>query len=235
MSRQPKSVEPRKRANPDKTFVNSKTKPFQAKTLKQKELFKALSISTITFATGPAGTGKSHVAIAYACAGLLDGSFDKILLTRPMVPAAYEDIGALPGDINDKFTIPYIGPVRPMLDDCLGSGHVDMYLKEDKIVCSPLAFMRGCTFNKTCIILDEAQNCVPEQLKMLLTRIGQDSKIIITGDARQSDIKVRNGLEDAVDRLKWHTDISVIEFSRGDIVRHSIIADILQSYEDNIN
>lgn len=234
MARQPKSVEPRKRENPEKEFVNHKTHPFQAKTSKQKELFAALNTSTITFATGCPGTGKSYVAIAYACEGLLNGKFDKLLLTRPMVPAAYEDVGALPGDLTDKFTIPYIGPVRHMLDDCLGAGHVDMYLKESKIICGPLAYMRGSTHNNTCMILDEAQNCVPEQVKMFITRIGRGSQVIIAGDSMQSDIRSRNGLDDAIDRLSWHPNIKVIDFKRGDIVRHSIIADILQSYEDII-
>lgn len=234
MARQPKSAAPRERSNPEKEFVNHKSNPFQAKTLKQKELFAALNTSTITFATGCPGTGKSYVAIAYACEGLLNGKFDKILLTRPMVPAAFESVGALPGDLVDKFILPYIGPVRHILDDCLGSGHVDMYIKEGRIICSPLAFMRGSTYNKTCMILDESQNCVPEQVKMVLTRIGKDSQCIIAGDSMQSDLRSRNGLDDAVERLSWHPDIKIVDFKRCDIVRNSIIADILQSYEDSI-
>lgn len=220
--------------NPTKEFSNTKAAPFLAKTKKQKDMFLALNSSTITFAKGPAGTGKSYVAIKFACEGLLSGRFDTVLLTRPMVPAAYEDVGALPGDIYDKFVMPYIGPVRPILDECLGKGHVDMYIKEGKITCLPLAFMRGSTYNNTCIILDEAQNCVPEQLKMILTRIGKDSKVIVSGDGKQSDIRTTNGLDDAVNRLTWHPDVSVIEFERSDIVRHSIIGDILQSYEDSL-
>lgn len=234
MARQPKKETPRERINPEKEYVNRKSNPFQAKTLKQKELFAALNNSTITFATGCPGTGKSYVAIAYACEGLLSGKFDKILLTRPMVPAAYEDIGALPGDITDKFTVPYIGPVRHILDDCLGAGHVDMYIKEGKILCSPLAYMRGATYNHTCMILDESQNCVPEQLKMVLTRIGQDSQCIVAGDSMQSDIRSVNGLDDAVKRLAWHPNVKIVDFKREDIVRNSIISDILQSYEDTI-
>ncbi len=231
MARTPKSTTPRKRENTEKVFANNCFKPVVAKTDKQKQLLNALKEKTITFAIGPAGTGKSHVALSHACVQLMSGQIDRILISRPMVPAAYEDIGALPGDVNDKFVTPYIGPVRPILDSCLGRGHVDMFLKEGKIICSPLAFMRGSTYNRTCMILDEGQNCIPEQLKMFLTRIGEGSSIIVTGDARQTDIAGINGLEDAVKRLGWHPDIAVVEFDRSDIVRHSIISDILQSYE----
>jgi phosphate starvation-inducible PhoH-like protein len=219
-----------------KEFSNTKVNPFIAKTHKQKELFSALNGGVVTFATGPAGTGKSYVTIAYACQELMKGRFDKILITRPMIPAAYEDIGALPGDIDLKFVVPYIGPIRHILDRCLGKGHVDMYIKEGKITCSPLAYMRGSTHDNTFMLLDEAQNCVPEQVKMFLTRIGEDSKIAIVGDSKQSDIRgVINGLDDAVERLAWNPDVRVVNFERKDIVRNSIIADILQSYEDTID
>ena len=226
---------PRVRENPEKSYTNCQFKPVHAKTEKQAELVKAIKNSTIIFAKGPAGTGKSHIAISMACEGLLKGKYDRILISRPMVPAAYEDVGALPGDINDKFTLPYIGPVRPIFDSCIGKGHVDMYIKEGKITCSPLAFMRGSTHNRTCMILDEAQNCIPEQVKMFITRLGEGSTVIINGDAAQSDIRGVNGLDDAIARLKWHPDIAVVEFGRGDIVRHSIISDILQSYEDDFS
>ncbi len=224
----------RKRENQDKCFTNSTFKPCAAKTDKQKLLFETLKQKTITFAVGPAGTGKSHIAISHACAGLLNGKFEKLLITRPMVPAAYEDVGALPGDLTDKFVLPYIGPIRPILDGCLGKGHVEMFIKEGKITCSPLAFIRGSTFNKTFMLLDEGQNCVPEQVKMFLTRIGEGSSVIVTGDVKQTDIAGINGLEDAIKRLRWHPDVGVVEFERSDIVRHSIIADILQSYEDSL-
>jgi phosphate starvation-inducible PhoH-like protein len=234
MARQQPKQSPRQRVTEDKEFTNNKTSPFQAKNTKQKQFFNAIASSIITFGTGPAGTGKSYVAISYACQELLKGTFDKILISRPMVPAAYEDIGALPGDIEDKFVMPYISPIRHILDKCLGSGHVDMYMKDGKISAAPLAYMRGSTHDNTIMILDESQNCVPEQLKMFLTRIGQDSKIVVVGDSRQSDLKSKtNGLDDAVSRLAWHPDISVVEFGRDDIVRNSIIADLLQSYEDS--
>lgn len=222
---------PAKEQESEKEYCNTKFKPMTAMTDKQKDLFAAIKSSVITFATGPAGTGKSHVAISAAAEGLMSGKFERILITRPMIPSCYEDVGALPGDLSDKFVTPYIGPVRPILEDCLGKGHVEMFLKDGKICATPLAFMRGSTFNRSFMILDEAQNCVPEQVKMFITRIGRDSKIVITGDAKQSDIKAVNGLEDAIERLKWHPWISVVEFSRNDIVRHSIISDILQSYE----
>ena len=228
----PVAKSPRKRENVDKVFSNNTFKPVEAKTDRQRELVKAIKSGTIIFATGPAGTGKSHVAISLACEGLMKGVYDKILISRPMVPAAFEEIGALPGDVEQKFIIPYIGPVRSIFDACLGKGHVDMYIKEGKITCAPLAFMRGSTHTKTCMILDEAQNCVPEQLKMFITRIGEGSSVIINGDSAQSDIRGPNGLDDAVKRLRWHPDVRVVEFRRDDIVRHSIIAEILQSYED---
>lgn len=234
MAQQKPKTGARDRKNTEKEFCNTKAKQTTAKTAKQKELFNALNTSIITFAKGPAGTGKSHCVVSYAAAGLLSGKYERILVTRPMVPAAYEDIGALPGDVNDKFVLPYIGPIRPILDDSLGKGHVQMFLSEGKIMATPLAFMRGSTYNKTFMILDEAQNCLPEQLKMFLSRIGEGSAIAVTGDSRQTDIRGVNGLDDAIERLNWHPDVSVVEFSRDDIVRHSIISDILQSYEDAV-
>lgn len=234
MAQQKRKEAPRSRENPEKSFTNTKTKQTTAKNSKQKELFAAINSSVIAFAKGPAGTGKSHIAISAAAAGLLSGQFERILVTRPMVPTHYEDVGALPGDLTDKFLMPYIGPIRPILDECLGVGHVQMFLSDGKITATPLAFMRGSTYNNTFMILDEAQNCVPEQIKMFLSRIGRDSKIVVTGDSKQSDISGVNGLDDAIKRLSWHPDVSVVEFGRGDIVRHSIISDILQSYEDEI-
>lgn len=234
MAQQKPKTTARERKNPEKVFCNTKAKSTTAKTAKQRELFQALDVATITFAKGPAGTGKSHCVVSHAAAGLLSGKYERILVTRPMVPTNYEDVGALPGDLNDKFVLPYIGPIRPILDECLGRGHVQMFLSEGKIMATPLAFMRGSTYNKTFMILDEAQNCVPEQLKMFLSRIGDGSAIAVTGDSKQTDIRGINGLDDAIERLSWHPDVSVIEFGREDIVRHSIISDILQSYEDAV-
>lgn len=234
MAQQKAKATGRERVNPEKEFCNTKSKPTVAKTNKQKELFAALNSSTITFAKGPAGTGKSHVVLSAACAGMLSGQFEQILITRPMIPTSYEDVGALPGDLTDKFLLPYIGPIRPILDSCLGKGHVQMFLSDGKITATPLAFMRGSTYNRTFMILDEAQNCVPEQLKMFLSRIGEGSRIAVTGDSKQTDIKGVNGLDDAIERLSWHPDVRVVEFGRSDIVRNSIIADILQSYEDAV-
>jgi len=216
----------------DKEFSNSTFNAFSAKNTKQKSYFSLIATKTIVFATGCAGTGKSHVAIASAAEALYNKDISQIIITRPAVEAANEKMGFLPGDIDSKFE-EYVVPVRQILDSCLGRSHVDAYLRNQNIKPVPLGFCRGRTFNDAFVILDEAQNTTPEQMKMLLTRTGEGSKVLINGDLMQQDTKGVSGLGDAIKRLDWHQDIGFVEFGRNECVRHGIVSDILSSYEDN--
>ena len=212
-----------------KTFCNTKFNPFSAKTEAQKKYFSALNAFTIVFGVGPAGTGKTACAVAHACQELYFGRIDKIIVTRPAVEAAGESLGFLPGEIEDKFAV-YLTPIKEIAEEVLGKGHYEMFVKEGKIQGVPLAYCRGRTFNDAHIILDEAQNTTPEQMKMLLTRIGRDSKIFVNGDSEQSDIKGTNGMDDAISRISWIPSVKIVEFGMDDIVRNGIISEILQSY-----
>lgn len=231
--RQEKSSAPRKRANPEKEFVNTHFKPMSAKTDAQKRYFAALENYKIVYGVGPAGTGKTAVSVAHACAQLYAGHIEKIVITRPMTAACGEDIGFLPGDVDEKQE-PYLRPVRAIMEEILGKGAVEMFIKNGQIIGIPLAFCRGMTFNNSAIVVDEAQNTSPEQMLMILTRIGIDSKIFINGDSEQSDRLGVNGLEDAIKRTSWIPECKVIEFDLDDIVRSYLISDIIKSYRQNI-
>ena len=186
--------------------------------------------STITFGLGPAGTGKTYVAVALALEALLDKTVDKVILTRPII--ATEDIGYLPGDMNEKIH-PYIMPLFDAIEDHVGPTKARELLAYGRIEVLPLAFMRGRSLNKSFLLLDEAQNTTPEQMKMFLTRLGYDSKMVITGDERQSDLKIpMNGLVWASDRLGGTTpEISVCTFASKNIVRNPLIEKMLQHLE----
>lgn len=221
----------RKRNN--KEFTNNNFSAFTAKNPKQKLYFNLIATKTIVFATGCAGTGKSHVAIAAAAEQLYNKNISQIIVTRPAVGTSNEKMGFLPGDIDEKFE-EYVVPIREILDQMLGRSHVDAYLRNGAIKPVPLGFCRGRTFNDAFVLLDEAQNTDPEQMKMLLTRTGQGSKVLVNGDLNQRDtIKGVSGLEDAIRRLSWHQDIGFVEFERNECVRHGLVSDILSAYEDN--
>jgi len=204
--------------------------PLRAKNQAQQEYITAINHHALTFGIGPAGTGKSYCAGALAAEALESGRIERIILTRPAVEAG-ESLGFLPGDLDEKFSV-YIDAFRDILNERLGAGTVEYCLRHGRIVAAPLAFMRGKTFNsKTFVILDEAQNTSPAQMKMFLTRIGEDCKVVINGDINQSDIRGPNGLADAVLRLGNLPNVYVHEFVRDDIVRSGLVRDIIDRYE----
>lgn len=205
-------------------------KPLSAKNNAQQEYINAINRYPLTFGTGPAGTGKSYCAGALAAEALESGRIERIILTRPAVESG-ENLGFLPGDLDQKFSV-YIDAFRDILNERLGAGTVDYCLRHGRIVAAPLAFMRGKTFNsKTFVILDEAQNTSIAQMKMFLTRIGEDCKVVINGDVKQSDIRGPNGLADAVARLGDLPNVYIHEFGRDDIVRSGLVRDIIDRYE----
>jgi phosphate starvation-inducible PhoH-like protein len=204
--------------------------PLRAKTNSQQQYINAINSHKLTFGIGPAGTGKSYCAGALAAEALESGRIERIILTRPAVESG-ENLGFLPGDLDQKFSV-YIDAFRDILNERLGAGTVDYCLRHGRIVAAPLAFMRGKTFNsKTFVILDEAQNTTPAQMKMFLTRIGEDCKVVINGDIQQSDIRGPNGLADAVERLQGLPGVYLHEFEREDIVRSGLVRDIIDRYE----
>lgn len=203
--------------------------PLQAKTPSQAEYMHAIKSHKLTFGIGPAGTGKSYVAGALAAEELESRRIEKIVITRPAVEAG-ENMGFLPGDLQEKFD-PYFDAFRDCLYERLGKGTVECGLKNDRIVVSPMAYLRGKTFNDAFVVLDEAQNCTRAQLKMFLTRIGENCRVVVNGDIKQSDIGHQSGLQDAIDRLASLHSVYVHEFEHDDIVRSGLVKDILLRYE----
>jgi phosphate starvation-inducible PhoH-like protein len=206
------------------------SQPLRARTQSQQQYINAIESHCLTFGIGPAGTGKSYCAGALAAEALESGRIERIILTRPAVEAG-EQLGFLPGDLDQKFSV-YIDAFRDILNERLGAGTVDYCLRHGRIVAAPLAFMRGKTFNsKTFVILDEAQNTTVAQMKMVLTRIGEDCQVVINGDIQQSDIRGPNGLADAIDKLGDLPSVYVHRFGREDIVRSGLVRDIIDRYE----
>jgi len=204
--------------------------PLRAQTPAQQRYIDAIKNHCLTFGIGPAGTGKSYCAGALAAEALESGRIERIILTRPAVEAG-EQLGFLPGELEEKYAV-YIDAFRDILNERLGRGVVDYCLRHGRIVGAPLAYMRGKTFNNnTFVILDEAQNTTPAQMKMFLTRIGEDSKVVINGDIRQSDIRGPNGLADAIDKVCGLPGVHIHTFERADVVRSGLVKDILDRYE----
>ena len=204
--------------------------PLSAQTPAQQQYINAIRNHCLTFGTGPAGTGKSYCAGALAAEALESGRIERIILTLPAVEAG-ENLGFLPGEVEDKYAV-YIDAFRDILNERLGSGVVDYCLRHGRIVGAPLAYMRGKTFsNNTFVILDEAQNTTPAQMKMFLTRIGEHAKVVINGDIRQSDLRGPNGLEDAINKVKGLPGVYIHTFERGDIVRSGLVRKIMDRYE----
>lgn len=184
----------------------------------------------MTFGIGPAGTGKTYIAAAYGAELLALGKVERLILTRPAVEAG-EELGFLPGALDEKYA-PYLSPVRTILDKRLGRGAVEYLLKAKRIVPMPLAYMRGETFEDAFVLLDEAQNTTPTQLKLFLTRIGPNARVVVDGDVEQVDIKGKSGLLDAVHRLGHLPSVRVVHFNDEDIVRSGIVADIIKAYRE---
>ena len=204
--------------------------PLEPRTQSQKKFICAIKNHCLTFGIGPAGTGKSYCATALAADALASGRIERIILTRPAVEAG-EQLGHLPGDLDEKFSV-YIDPFRDILNERLGRGAVEYNLRHGRIIAAPLAFMRGKTFGSdTFVILDEAQNTSIAQMKMFLTRIGEDCKVVVNGDVRQSDIRGENGLADVIARLSGLSGVCIHEFGRDDIVRSGLVRAVIDRYE----
>ncbi|MGD9823469.1 PhoH family protein [Desulfobacter sp.] len=211
--------------------VTDKNKPITPRTSTQLTYTEAIKSNDILFGIGPAGTGKTYLAMAMAVAAFTKGDVKKIILTRPAVEAG-EALGFLPGDLAEKIN-PYLRPLYDALYDMLDFDKARAYIEKETIEIAPIAFMRGRTLNNAFIILDEAQNTTSQQMKMFLTRIGYGSKAIITGDITQTDLPggKKSGLEEARKLLARIRGISFIEFSKDDVVRHRLVSDIIDAYE----
>ena len=215
----------------DVVCITAKGHPVKAKTLGQQRYMKAILKNTITIGVGPAGTGKTYLAVAAAVAAFREKAVNRIILTRPAVEAG-ERLGFLPGDLQNKVD-PYLRPLYDALYDMLGAETYQKYLERGNIEVAPLAYMRGRTLDDSFIILDEAQNTTREQMKMFLTRLGFGSKIVITGDITQIDLpsdKV-SGLKDAVRILDNVPDIAICRLTASDVVRHALVQRIIAAYE----
>ena len=214
----------------DKIEILSKRQYITPKTTGQKSYVDAIRKHDIVFAIGPAGTGKTYLAMAMAVAALKDQAVSRIILTRPAVEAG-ENLGYLPGDLYAKVS-PYLRPLYDALYDMMDVDRIQRYLERGIIEVAPLAFMRGRTLNDSFVVLDEAQNSTPEQMKMFLTRLGFDAKAVITGDVTQSDLPVGkpSGLVHARQVLEGIPGIAFVEFSGSDVVRHELVQQIIKAY-----
>ena len=206
-------------------------KPVKPKTLGQKKYVDLINKNTIVFGVGPAGTGKTYLAVAMAVKAFRAKEVNRIILTRPAVEAG-EKLGFLPGDLQQKVD-PYLRPLYDALFEMLGADNFQKYQEKGNIEVAPLAYMRGRTLDDSFIILDEAQNTTPEQMKMFLTRLGFNSKIVVTGDITQIDLPdgKKSGLKEAIRILKNIEDIETVRFTEKDVVRHRLVQDIIRAYE----
>ena len=215
----------------DVVCITAKGKPIKAKTVGQQEYMKAISKNTVTLGVGPAGTGKTYLAVAAAVAAFRERTVNRIILTRPAVEAG-ERLGFLPGDLQNKVD-PYLRPLYDALYEMLGPETFQKYQERGSIEVAPLAYMRGRTLDDSFIILDEAQNTTKEQMKMFLTRLGFGSKIVITGDVTQIDLPSdkTSGLKDAIRVLEGVKDIAICKLTSADVVRHALVQRIINAYE----
>ena len=215
----------------DVVCITAKGKPIKAKTVGQQTYMKAIMKNTVTIGVGPAGTGKTYLAVAAAVAAFREKQVNRIILTRPAVEAG-ERLGFLPGDLQNKVD-PYLRPLYDALYDMLGAETFQKYQERGSIEVAPLAYMRGRTLDDSFIILDEAQNTTREQMKMFLTRLGFGSKIVITGDVTQIDLPddKTSGLKDAIRVLDGVKDIAICKLTSADVVRHALVQQIINAYE----
>jgi len=215
----------------DVVCITAKGKPIKAKTVGQQNYMKAIASNTVTIGVGPAGTGKTYLAVAAAVAAFRERTVNRIILTRPAVEAG-ERLGFLPGDLQNKVD-PYLRPLYDALYDMLGAETFQKYQERGSIEVAPLAYMRGRTLDDSFIILDEAQNTTKEQMKMFLTRLGFGSKVVITGDVTQIDLPSdkTSGLKDALRVLIGVKDIAICKLTSADVVRHALVQEIINAYE----
>ena len=219
----------------DVICITAKGRPVKAKTIGQRRYVNSVSRNTVTIGVGPAGTGKTYLAVAAAVAAFRDKQVNRIILTRPAVEAG-ERLGFLPGDLQSKVD-PYLRPLYDALFDMLGAETYQKYLERGNIEVAPLAYMRGRTLDDSFIILDEAQNTSREQMKMFLTRMGFGSKVVITGDVTQIDLPAdkTSGLKEAVRALNNVEGIGICELTDQDVVRHAMVQRIIKAYDDYYN
>ena len=211
--------------------LKTKKRQIYPRTKTQAEFVQAMNSAEMVFGIGPAGTGKTFLAVAKAVSLMLEGKIDKIILTRPAVEAG-ENLGFLPGDLKEKID-PYLRPLYDALYDMLPTDQVDRKLEMGEIEIAPLAYMRGRTLSNAMVILDEAQNTTPMQMKMFLTRLGENSRMVINGDLSQTDLPrgVESGLAESIRILKNIEEIKIVEFTEKDVVRHGLVSKIVKAYE----
>jgi phosphate starvation-inducible PhoH-like protein len=195
----------------------------------QGQYLTTIQSNLLTLGTGPAGTGKTYVCTAYAAEQLIDRKISKIIVTRPAIEASGKGMGFLPGSIEEKFA-PYFEPFRRILVSYFGESNLEYMIKKGRVEIAPLEYLRGLTFENAFVILDEAQNTTPAQMKLFLTRIGEYSTVVVNGDTDQKDIKGLSGLEDAIQRLGDCPDVAQFEFTELDIVRSGLVREILKRY-----
>ena len=201
------------------------------RTPNQKTFYNTISRNDVTFSVGPAGCGKTFLATHYALKNLAKGKYDKMVITKPLVEVDGEKMGYLPGDIDEK-TMPYMMSLYYNMEQIIGKQRLEVLKKAGAIQVIPLAYMRGLTLTDSIVVLDEAQNATPAQIKTFITRIGSGSKYIVCGDLMQSDIRKSNGLEDAIKRFTGIRRVGFSQFDLSDVVRHPIVAQLLVRYQD---
>ncbi len=211
--------------------INTKLKTIYPKTKNQEIFLKEIRSKDIVFAVGPAGTGKTYLAVAYAVSLFVEGRINRLILSRPAVEAG-ERLGFLPGDMKEKID-PYLRPLYDALYEMMPGEEIDRKMVNNLIEIAPLAFMRGRTLNKSFIILDEAQNTLSTQMKMFLTRLGQNSKMVITGDLSQKDLpdNAKSGMQDAMEKLEKVKDIGFVHLNSSDVCRHTLVEKIINAYD----
>jgi phosphate starvation-inducible PhoH-like protein len=219
--------------NEDIILYGTRGNPIKPKTVNQQKLVDAVKENDLVFALGPAGTGKTYISVALAVRALKNKQVKKIIITRPAVEAG-ENLGFLPGDLKEKID-PYLRPIYDGLNDMIPFEKLQYYMEREIIEIAPLAYMRGRTLNNAFILLDEAQNTTPMQMKMFLTRMGPDSKMIVTGDASQVDLpsKQSSGLKEAIRIVKNVKGIGIVELNEKDVVRHRLVREIIEAYGKN--
>ena len=211
--------------------INTKLKTIYPKTRNQELFLKEMRSKDVVFAVGPAGTGKTYLAVAYAVSLFVEGKINRLILSRPAVEAG-ERLGFLPGDMKEKID-PYLRPLYDALYEMMPGEEIDRKMVNNLIEIAPLAFMRGRTLNKSFIILDEAQNTLSTQMKMFLTRLGQNSKMVITGDLSQKDLpdNAKSGMQDAMEKLEKVKDIGFVHLNSSDVCRHTLVEKIINAYD----